>query len=815
MIGFHIGIGGNATGVGDHWRRLDAAAIPFTAKSVDNFPKDAQDIAAASATAHMVIFRRVSPPAGATPPPGGSADVPPYHEAPDMAARMQWGWHKKYLPPEFDKRVTWLETINEPAAYLRWPAGQAPRWALESERPRIERTIDGQRVIEFDNAPWLAQFALTHAQLANELGYKWLAFGWSGGEPEPEQWTSAPMLAFLRYAAANRAGCGVALHEYSFNNAHLFDGKNWMVGRYRRLFEACRAANIGRPLVCLTEFGWRQDSAPGVELAIPQLMDAHAELARDGVRGAAIWYLGGGFGDIHKRVQPMIAPLTNALIAAGPPPEPPPPPPPQPPAFDEHLRAVVEANVAIPLNKDAALQRAIYATGWVPNTAEIRTTYGGQNYAVQGARQLTSDTWRAYFARVGDWGNVAWVAWDEHTGPVEPPPPPAPDPPLNGVEPLSQRAAAWAALPLGQPTGHGLTIGGWGCLLVVYNMMARHAGLTTALPAEYNAHMVAVGAFSRQFILPAALRTAHPTRVKYHGYLTRSDAGMLAKIDTWLNAGRPVPARVDFDPKTPAHEQHWVLVTGHRAGRLACADPWTGRAGWIDEIYGIDGPDILEAIFYEVVAAPAPVGIDLRPYFWGINNAMQWVLTNDRGAGEDCQIQTTGRDAWQLVKNRNVERFTLTTRNGRQMIGRTVDTSPGRGRIYTLADDGANDSAWAPAVMAMGEVYTRRPVVTFYDAASCRVLSQTRQITTIKLVRTFETFDNWVWAGRQNIPRIVLDDCVLLQWDNLEQYVLSRRFGYLVAWRRLYDEPAAPLWSVITEINTGRPPLIPAPVPCV
>ena len=36
VIGFHAGVGGNRTGIGDYFAALDAAGIPFVVKSVND-----------------------------------------------------------------------------------------------------------------------------------------------------------------------------------------------------------------------------------------------------------------------------------------------------------------------------------------------------------------------------------------------------------------------------------------------------------------------------------------------------------------------------------------------------------------------------------------------------------------------------------------------------------------------------------------------------------------------------------------------------------------------------------------------------------
>ena len=175
-------------------------------------------------------------------------------------------------------------------------------------------------------------------------------------------------------------------------------------------------------------------------------------------------------------------------------------------------------------------------------------------------------------------------------------------PPIDGeLVALSQRDPRWADHTIGQNTGHGKTIGNWGCLLVVYNMMAAYYELTEQLPGTYNIHMLSAGAFVGQYLKPGALQAAHPGNISYEGFLNRDNNRMIPKIGEWLNAGKPVPARVDFNPSTEAWEQHWVLLLEERGDDYLMADPWTGKTGLLSEAYDVPGVDVLEALFYQMI----------------------------------------------------------------------------------------------------------------------------------------------------------------------------------------------------------------------
>jgi hypothetical protein len=68
-----------------------------------------------------------------------------------------------------------------------------------------------------------------------------------------------------------------------------------------------------------------------------------------------------------------------------------------------------EKRQLIQFNTSAALQKKIFADGFVPNSAEFLTPISGANYASQRAEHLGNGQVRVYYTRVGDWGNVTYV----------------------------------------------------------------------------------------------------------------------------------------------------------------------------------------------------------------------------------------------------------------------------------------------------------------------------------------------------------------------------------------------------------------------
>lgn len=273
-IGFHAGVNGTMEGLEEWMRQLDAAGVPFFIKTADNAEPVyiAQELMKQSGVPHTLVYRKA---AG-----GDFYNVPNYDLPPAEAAQIHWQIHIEAFPPELDPGLVWLETINE---------------------------------VDKNRSEWLAQFALETAKLALRDGYKWAAFGWSSGEPEPEDWQSPVMLEFLRLAAANPDRIAIALHEYSYlvdDIGHEYPHK---IGRFLDLFRICDQYGIPRPTVLITEWGWTYEDVPEPDQAIRDIdWAARLYAPYPQVKGAAIWFLGGGnFGEIHVETQQLIRPLTD------------------------------------------------------------------------------------------------------------------------------------------------------------------------------------------------------------------------------------------------------------------------------------------------------------------------------------------------------------------------------------------------------------------------------------------------------------------------------------------------------------------------
>ncbi len=74
--------------------------------------------------------------------------------------------------------------------------------------------------------------------------------------------------------------------------------------------------------------------------------------------------------------------------------------------LDATLLSGGEQRQVIQFNPDAALQKRIFADGFVPNSAEFTADVGGVSYAGQRAENLASGVVRVYYVANGDWGSV-------------------------------------------------------------------------------------------------------------------------------------------------------------------------------------------------------------------------------------------------------------------------------------------------------------------------------------------------------------------------------------------------------------------------
>lgn len=210
-----------------------------------------------------------------------------------------------------------------------------------------------------------------------------------------------------------------------------------------------------------------------------------------------------------------------------------------------------------------------------------------------------------YFNLIGD--DLMAVA--EYVS-MHPTPPPAPIPPPSTplpITPLSQRDPRWAAHIMGpDSTGRVRNIGDFGCLVTDWCMMLQQWGISQMNPAELWEHIKATGGTNGAYLKSGSLAAAFPGKVKYNGY-TGGGPDLYAQIRANKDKGWITPVRVDFNPTTPTQEEHWVNIINYLPDdNFTAADPWAGNIITVNLVYGIPGPDVLTAQWYEPVTGPTP-----------------------------------------------------------------------------------------------------------------------------------------------------------------------------------------------------------------
>lgn len=80
-----------------------------------------------------------------------------------------------------------------------------------------------------------------------------------------------------------------------------------------------------------------------------------------------------------------------------------------PGTLEEILLAAGEEHQLIQFNPNAALQKAIFQDGFVPNSDEFDLEYDGVQYRGQRAERLSDGIVRVYYAVIGVWDNIMFV----------------------------------------------------------------------------------------------------------------------------------------------------------------------------------------------------------------------------------------------------------------------------------------------------------------------------------------------------------------------------------------------------------------------
>jgi uncharacterized protein YgiM (DUF1202 family) len=207
-------------------------------------------------------------------------------------------------PIAWDNPCIWISTWNEVREYVGWYKKGDPK--EEPEQP----------VIGYEgNADLIGWQAYEIGREAVKRGYRWAAFGFSGGSPEEGFWEAPGVLAYLKLCHENPEKLGIALHEYSFTDTIL--NRPDHIGRFKQLHETCDRHNLRHPVIQFKEFGWRDIEIPSSKrVAIAELIEvAQMYMEHPNIHGAAIWtvqkWQGSG---IRHKVGALIPYLRDAAL---------------------------------------------------------------------------------------------------------------------------------------------------------------------------------------------------------------------------------------------------------------------------------------------------------------------------------------------------------------------------------------------------------------------------------------------------------------------------------------------------------------------
>ena len=288
-IGFLAGSGGNATGIGDYVRALDAAGLSSVTMANDETKGIGDALAlidAGSEVEHEMLFRVVR---------DGSEyyAVPNYDLSPDAAAIDYW--HR--IRPEISTDV----------------------WAHPAVSIAMGNELDKNR------ADWLGWWAVASIALLDAEGRRGSFFGFSSGEPEPEHWETPGMLALFRMMARRPGWHSLNLHEYSYSNNYFWEpdpdegaahGYPWNIGRFQFALQAADKHAIARPKILVGEWFTTLGSVPPQDRGLRWWYECAQLYAAFGVKAGG-WTLQNWHTNIYNQLQKYIAPVTEQALNFG------------------------------------------------------------------------------------------------------------------------------------------------------------------------------------------------------------------------------------------------------------------------------------------------------------------------------------------------------------------------------------------------------------------------------------------------------------------------------------------------------------------
>lgn len=406
-IGFHAGVGGTRTGIGEYMQLLADAGKPWIIKSVDDIGLvlEAAKIARATRPADATIILRF-----ATFWDDGMPDVPDYSLHPETAALSHWRRLNVLLhrDPELDfyKSEIFVEPCNE----------------LRTHWDENEPNYNNMHPVD-----WLADFMSALSNMMLAAGWSIALPGMNIGTPEPGDWLRPKMAAFLKEFTGPRII--ITLHEGKLGGPYspIESEMPHHIGRFQYLHEAADILGIPRPNIVMSEWGWAYNDMPDIDTAMSDLRILSRVIAEhQNIKGVCLWNLAGGtqWANLPDKLQKLIKPITEATLAT-----------PTPPPGNDRPKRIKHTIHIIPQNTTAEELQAI--------TAHLHPTRSAFTYSHDVvdavAAHGTPDT-TIYIWEPGRWNmdlHDYYAQWGVQTVSkyfnelISPPPPSPPPPPTD------------------------------------------------------------------------------------------------------------------------------------------------------------------------------------------------------------------------------------------------------------------------------------------------------------------------------------------------------------------------------------------------
>jgi hypothetical protein len=297
--------------------------------------------------------------------------------------------------------------------YVAWclPRIEKARWVHAWEGPNEPEISD------LESCRWLNEFEHERVSQFHVRGLKTVSYTLGTSHPAGPQSDPLPTIRekwrILQPAAAITDYLGP--HEYGMRTLDPNPLNTWHVGHYKRGVEVLKS--MGRvPPILITEFGvdyggnpdtdgWRQQLGGDEAAYMRQLAARDIEYCADPLVKAVfifLWHPHPGQWTSFTMIESMSWRMTQYVKNQG--------------AFDPGITsssADLEATIAaaiqrhiVPLNSDAAFEKAAASLGLLPACDEVRDVPG---YVAQAFREAGERQWQQIaYCKDGDWSNIRW-----------------------------------------------------------------------------------------------------------------------------------------------------------------------------------------------------------------------------------------------------------------------------------------------------------------------------------------------------------------------------------------------------------------------